>query len=906
MRVLGHPRNLALAVGLALACGWGCTSHVAITRFGTTSGNGATTGGASSAASSSSTGTSGSGSGTSTGTGGQPSCTVPHFVTADLELTTACNPWVIAEGGTDVEGSAAPVLTIDPGVTISVALGASLLAGINSAGQLQINGTAAAPVTFTSSVQTPGSWVGILLGGQSGGSAISWATVAYAGKQTPVFTLTYPGAIVVDDESGPVAVTLSNVTVASSGASAFVFAGPGAGLAPGSGNLYAAAWAPGSYPFVIDANQAGTLPATLSVSMATSTTMVALACQGAQDCVNPMTVNHSQTWPAIPMPYAILSAAGVNVDGALDSATLTIAAPNTLQFAANSALQVDSLETGLGQLVAIGTPTAPIVFEAIDPLRPFNGWQGVQLVAATFGALQGTSMAYCQIADATGFSVTVAGSVYAGEITVNGSDPTNAEGPSITNCTFTNYGGCGIFTEGITNIDIYEGPSTGNAFVPATNAPGGINLSENVCSLQGPVIGTACRLPSFVNDSRELTTDCDPWYIPGGTAVAGAAVLTVDPGVTIAFGNGGSLAIDSPGGLQVNGTAAQQVTFTSWVSEAPRSWVGLSFDAPGSAMTWATVRYAGASVYSDPGPQGGQYGQPHGYYYFPGAIAVEGNSQVSLNHVAVLDPYSSAFVFTGPGAGLAAGSGDLTAINWGTEGFYPFVIDANQVGTLPSSLDVEAGVGTTAAAAVAVTCNGTQACDELMTVDHSQTWPALPLPYAILSAGGINVDGVDGGATLTIAAPNTLAFADQSALQVDALATGQGQLIAVGDAFNPIAFVGSNPDGGANWQGIVLTYPDNNGDPYTGTQLAYCEIENAGLGSASAMQTGELTLQAASFNQSTSDLAVGPSITNCQFSTYKGCGILAQYISNVASYGTPTAGAGGNSFEGGSFDVCDQ
>jgi hypothetical protein len=273
---------------------------------------------------------------------------------------------------------------------------------------------------------------------------------------------------------------------------------------------------------------------------------------------------------------------------------------------------------------------------------------------------------------------------------------------------------------------------------------------------------------------------------------------------------------------------------------------------------------------------------------------------VAFNHVTLEQNGASGFVFAGPEASVAPGSAELTASDWADAG-YPVVIDPNHAGTLPNSLAFGADSG---AALIALACQGLRDCSLPITVDHSQTWPALGIPYAIVTAAGVNVDGSDGGATLTIAAPNTIEFADQSMLQIDGLGTGQGQLVALGEPGNPIAFVGANRDGGVSWRGISLSYPTTDGDPYSGTQLEYCDVENAGLGTGPSSLTGEITLQASNYNLVTNGLAVGPSITNCQFSTYESCGILGEYISNSQSYGTIDAGTAGNTFEGGPFDVC--
>jgi hypothetical protein len=426
-----------------------------------------------------------------------PDCNVPELVATNLELTTACPIWYIGIGGTDVEGSASPVLTVDPGVTVSVAPAGYLVVGIDSLGTLQVNGTDSKPVVINGLSQMPGSWAGILFGDNSSGSALTSTTISYGGGVQPglVSDVAYAGAIMVlGDQTSPVLVSLQSVTVENNGGSGFVFAGPEAGLAAGSGNLTASDWAAGSYPFVVDANQVSTLPATLSAGTASGPPVVALACQGNQDCGNPLTVDHDETWPALPMPYSILEGAGVNVEGAGTSvATLTIEAPNKFEFVDGSAFQVDSLILGQGELVAVGTAQNHIVFESVDTNPTFSAWQGIQLVSSSVNALQGTSMAYCDIEDAMGFTVAVGGvpGNVSGEITVNGSFFTSMPdagpiGPSIANCTFSNYGSCGVFTQAISNPSIYgtqNAGADGNVFTPATGTASDGQVVGDVCSI---------------------------------------------------------------------------------------------------------------------------------------------------------------------------------------------------------------------------------------------------------------------------------------------------------------------------------------------------------------------------------------------------------------------------------------
>jgi len=407
-------------------------------------------------------------------------------------------------------GGTGTTLTVDPGVTVGVAAGASL--EINAQCSLQANGISSSPVTFTAtSGQTPGSWLGILFDDGASGSLTS-TTVSYAGGADG--STNYPGALRVLGGSASTFVTLSGVTLSGNGANGFVFAGHTAGPLPESGNWTVSDWAAGSYPIVIDANQAGNLPTTITLGTGSGAPAVALDCQDTSLCGNPMTVDHSQTWPSLGMPYVVLSTAGVDVDGASSLATLTIAPPNTIEFVDGSLLTVDVLATGFGALVADGTASSHIAFKSMDAAPAWDAWQGLSFTATTDGSLVSSSLSYCDFSDATGFGATsnvnanqscplfvAQGTIYLdGTLLIPASGPSFglpfAVGPGISNCTFSNYGSCGILTDGITNgtsygpyddvtdvcAQVQTGGSVGNVFTPAAGADGGGNwLVSDVC-----------------------------------------------------------------------------------------------------------------------------------------------------------------------------------------------------------------------------------------------------------------------------------------------------------------------------------------------------------------------------------------------------------------------------------------
>jgi hypothetical protein len=436
---------------------------------------------------------------------------VPAFVTTDLTLTAACSPYnaplpVLVGAATNH-----PVLTIEPGVTVTFASNAYLSIGMSqltpAPGGLIATGTAASPIILTSGAASPraGAWGGVYFNPTANAtSTLSNAVVMYAGQQyapllnTPVDL----GSIYVDagTQSGlvtstPLHLLLSNLTVSHNGGSGIVFFGPFAGFAASSGNLTIPDWASGGYPIVIDGNSADTLPTTLTTGSGHDGGIGIVQEEQNIEGGGQELIVRNVTWPSIPIPYIFdasqyqqVGECGIFVDGVANQSTpntLTIAAPNTIEFTkptggGSCGLFIETNSPGPitigGRLIANGTALAGIVFTSAQSTPQPGDWAGIE-VDSDPGGFGTTSLTYCTVSYAANPST---GYADGAELYLNGFAATPGtcasypQGPPVTNCTFSNYSLGGIVAVDVTDYpDPYGGASSGdassgNVFIPET------------------------------------------------------------------------------------------------------------------------------------------------------------------------------------------------------------------------------------------------------------------------------------------------------------------------------------------------------------------------------------------------------------------------------------------------------
>ncbi len=418
------------------------------------------------------------------GGSGGTNCTLPGTIGANMELTTACPVWHIASSGTTVEGSGNPVLTIDKGVTIAIDKGGFLSIGTGTGsgtaqpGGIQAVGTASAPITFTSCAAIPaaGDWSAVVLADDVlAGSTIAFAKFEFGGGGSPSDGYSYdepPAELIVYGGTNSVPVLLHDLEFAHTGGNGLVYDNFKAGFATGSANLKVDDVATGDEPFVVAANQASTIPTSISGPAGTAVDLILGQGYTQGGTGGTAVVAVTQTWPALPLPYLADgnvkgSGSGLQIEGANNStATLTIAAPNTIQFMSGGSLTLDPDGTGQAVLLAIGTPAAPIVFTSNLPSPSPGAWDDLILNAPSGGGgqLGATTL--------QGVKIQYAGS--GGQAINLLADTGGSAGPVISGCAIEDYPAtsCGI------EVSHFITPPTGGYDTPVNSFSG----SSTVCT----------------------------------------------------------------------------------------------------------------------------------------------------------------------------------------------------------------------------------------------------------------------------------------------------------------------------------------------------------------------------------------------------------------------------------------
>lgn len=554
---------------------------------------------------------------------------VSGTISASATWSLANSPFLVTADVT-VQGSPAPTLTIEAGVTVKFNAGTRLMVGNTTAGKLLAVGKQGKSIKFTANTASPtgGYWHGIAFYSLAvSSSKIAYATVEYGGYAGG-FSNTFGGISVIG--SSP---TLQNVIVQSSAVAGILVIGgsPSVSGSTLTGNPVGFSVSYPATPSLETTTISGNAGFAMSIDPRVSFSALSgltVSGNGTNAIeVRTGTIDVNTTWRNGVIPYVV--SVGLSVEGP-STPVWTIAAGAALKF--NPGTYVFVGRNGAGGLSAVGTSSQRITFTANSSTPGPGSWRGIQFYRNTTST---SRISYATVSD--GGYADGLGDNYGGIYAENSS-------PALQNVTVQNCVVAGIMLLG-GSTDIGGATISGNPVglyvkYPATPSVQATTISGNsgfAISMDAPVSfdalsgltvsGNGADAIDVRTGAIEVNTTWRnggiPYVMRGWLDVEGSAkpVFTIEPGATLKFPPGGDLIVGrfAEGTLNAVGTSTQRITFTAnSTSPVAGFWHCLRlYGKTTSTIAYATVSY------------GGQNDSTNG---FRGAVHVEGSSPV-LDHV---------------------------------------------------------------------------------------------------------------------------------------------------------------------------------------------------------------------------------------------------------------------------------
>ncbi len=516
-------------------------------------------------------------------------------------------------------------------------------------------------------------------------------------------------------------------------------------------------------------------------------------------------------------------------------AKLTVQPGVVIAFAADKGMYISNPG---GALIAKGTAGQKITLTGKDKTKGF--WKGLMIQSTS----PQNEIDFVDIAYAGSSALTGVGSKANLVLYGNSSTPSNAK---VTNSTFTNGGGYGIYAQFGSILAAFANNTVSNntgtaAFVPADqlgkldaaskfNGSNGYNgvQTEGETDEESP----EATWPAFTDGSKYLVTA--DLGIKSGVNIA--------PGATFEFDADEAMYVRAGGGyLIAKGTAGQKITLTG-KDKTKGFWKGLMVISPSpqNEIDFVEIAYAGSSPLTGVGSKAN--------------LVIYGNSstpsQVKLTNSTFTNGAGYG-LYVQHGAVLNAFANNTSSNNTGTAAY----VYADQLGKLDAASKFNSGNG----------YNGVQTEGETETDAAEATWPAFAdgSKYLVTQDLGIN-SGV------IIAPGATFEFNTDEALYVRG---GGGYLIAKGTSGLKITFTGKDKTKGF-WKGIMVvsSSPRNEFD--------YTEVAYAGSSSLTGVSIkSNLVLYG---NSST---PANAKVTNSSFNNGNGYGL---YVDGGAVINTDAA-----------------
>ncbi len=539
-----------------------------------------------------------------TGGGGGTTCVDRVELTNDDisggTVLEAGSCWLVNEALTLSDGT----VDVREGVSIEFATGTSFR--INTGGRLEMTGTAAEPVHLTTSDPLV-TWKGIQMN-DSQGTDNAWQYVVIENAGSEQWTgATYSAAAVFLD--GTTTLSMDQVTIRNSA---------------GHGLL---AFDETDFSFTNGTFDGNDTPAYLHPQVVSSLGGETVFTGNTQSHVrvvftNTNAVTGTHTWPELAVPYRVEDRFFINGD-------LTISDGTVVEVAQDVAIIV---ETG-ASLTAVGSAAKGILLRGSSAgSRGF--WKGIEVESGGTGApLQyGATLDFVEIADA-GSSQWDGDTESTAALFLR-----DASAALITNSTFTNSGGYGLFASVNARLDGFNGNSFGGNARAMYLHPDRVGELAGTSTVSGNdedrihvVFGNTDRV-SVAATWKDLGV---PYEITDRFYVN--ADLILEAGVVLEFAQDKELIVEG-GSLTANGTSNDPVVLTG-VNAVTPYWKGIEIEtnSASNALSHTLIENTGSTLWT-------------GDAESDAAIYLDDGAQVTLDNVEI-----------GPGNGYGVFLADATS-----------------------------------------------------------------------------------------------------------------------------------------------------------------------------------------------------------------------------------------------------
>lgn len=458
-------------------------------------------------------------------------------------------------------------LTVEPGTTIEFEQGTHLR--FDNGTVVVADGTAAAPILFTGTQQSPGWWQGIWLEDtQNPNNVMDHVTIEYGGSETMHSSAAPTNLLLGRNLGRESSLALTNSTLRhSAGWGLLLFSGSGL-LSAGENTYTQNATAP-----------AGVFSDNLHY-LDSSSTFTGNLDGNDFVTVSGNSVTQDVTWPALDVPFDMAFQTEIHSD-------LTIAAGAQFAFLFEASMIFRD-----GSVVrAMGTAEAPIVFTGME--KTPGSWQGIYL-EDTSNPNNVMNYVVIEYGGRSAFH----GSTQPANITLGRSG--NASSLSLTGSTLRHSGGTGLFLSEASSLSSSQNNTyTLNETSAAHLFASGMHYLDSGSSFTGNADGN-----DFVSVVGNTATGDISWQaldvpyrMDNRTSVEGD--LTIDAGATFAFAFEAGLVFKAGSVVRAQGTAGDPIVFTG--DESTKGWwQGIWLEDtsnPNNAMAHVVIEYGGRSAF---------------------------------------------------------------------------------------------------------------------------------------------------------------------------------------------------------------------------------------------------------------------------------------------------------------------